>query len=410
LNVLVIGSGGREHALAACFAKSPRLEQLYIAPGNAGIALQYECVQLEDFEGTIEFCLAKRIELVFIGPEQPIAEGLSDKLRDAGIRVIAPSKFAAQLETSKTFAKELMLAKAVPTARFHRVENEEQLLKAINELHYPLVLKADGLASGKGVIIVHNQAEAMEAWNRIRISAQGVIAEEYLPGWEVSLFAVTDGYAYQTTVFAQDHKQLRDGDKGPNTGGMGAYAPVPEAEPYRQPIEQVILEPVLKGMQELGHPYQGILYLGLMITATGPKVVEFNCRLGDPEAQVILPLLDTDLLDICEAIVKSEVNKLQVKFKDATAVAVVAASKGYPGTYETGKKLTISPEIASQVFFSGVRKTDNELETSGGRVLTALGEGSDLQAARKQAYCNLDKVEFEGKTFRKDIGLRHNHI
>ncbi len=408
--MLIIGSGGREHALARCFAKSDKVSELYIAPGNAGIALQYNCIKIEEPEGIIAFCREKQIDLVYVGPEKPIAEGLSDALRVASINVIAPSQAAARLETSKSFAKELMLARNIPTAKYRRISNTEELNRACLELGFPLVLKADGLAAGKGVIITRTPEDASSAYHSLANNGQGVIAEEFLTGWEVSLFAITDGISFQTTVFAQDHKQLFDHDQGPNTGGMGAYAPVPEAEKYRPEIETGIVAPILKAMREIGYPYQGVLYIGLMITQDGPKVVEFNCRWGDPEAQVVLPLLETEMSDICSAIVNCEVDKLKLRFKSATALAVVLASAGYPFEYQSGYPLQIADEAMPQVYFSGVAAADNGLQTAGGRVLCLSSLGKDISTAREIAYQSLELIQFEGKTYRKDIGLRTNLI
>ncbi len=410
MNILIIGNGGREHALANSFAKSRLKNRLYVAPGNAGIALQYECVPVSELNELIQFCLVKAIDLVFIGPEQPIAAGWSDALRENGIKVIAPSQSAARLETSKSFAKQLMAEHGIPTAKYRIINDLNQLTSVTEEFGYPLVLKADGLAAGKGVIIAEDSISAERAYQKLSEPKQGVVAEEYLSGWEVSLFAVSDGYSFKTTIFAQDHKQLLDNDLGLNTGGMGAYAPVPEAESYRSEIESKIIEPVLSAMRSKGCPYQGILYIGLMITAQGPKVVEFNCRLGDPEAQVILPLLETDLVEICDAIVNDEVEKLQVKFNSDTALGVVLVSAGYPGNISKGLPISWEQNDLKFICFSGVEGSQTELKTSGGRVLCVIGRGKDVQQARLEAYDCLKRINFQGKTFRSDIGLRNNHI
>lgn len=410
MKVLIIGSGGREHALARSFAQSGNISELYVAPGNAGIALQFPCVELSCTEQIIAFCQNRQIDLVFIGPEKPISEGLSDALRAASLNVVAPSMAAARLETSKGFAKELMLCHRIPTARYYKLAKDDELNQACQELGFPLVLKADGLAAGKGVIIASNPEEASSAYLTLANNGQGVIAEEYLTGWEVSLFAITDGVSFQTTVFAQDHKQLCDHDTGPNTGGMGAYAPVPEAEPYRREIETRIVAPVLQAMRDIGCPYQGILYIGLMITKDGPKVVEFNCRWGDPEAQVVLPLLETELSEICSAIVNCKVDKLKLKFKTTTALAVVLASAGYPFEYQQGTPIHIANQVMDKVLFSGVAASEKGLVTAGGRVLCLTCLGSTLAEAREIAYQNLKLVHFEGHTYRKDIGLRTNLI
>ena len=407
MNILVIGSGGREHSIAECFAKSKQIKRVIVAPGNAGIALQYECANLQTQEEIYNFCVQNLIDLVFVGPEKPIADGLADYLNEKGVAVIAPVKFAAQLESSKIFAKNLMQEKGVPTAAFKIAKTIPQALEHIDYFGFPAVIKNDGLAGGKGVFIVKNPAEAQEALKKINFSEKGVVVEEFLQGWEVSLFAITDGWEFKTTIFAQDHKQLYAGDKGPNTGGMGAYAPVYEAEKYRKQIEEEIINPVLMAMRELGHLYKGILYCGLMITKEGPKVMEFNCRLGDPEAQVVLPLLETDFVEICQAILQGEINLVELKFKDKTALGVVLASEGYPFTYNKGFPLSLPADL-SGIYFSGVEKGENGLVTSGGRVLCAVGMGKDLNEAREEAYSKVQQITFENRIFRQDIGLRKN--
>ncbi|MDD4310244.1 MAG: phosphoribosylamine--glycine ligase [Candidatus Cloacimonetes bacterium] len=418
MNVLIIGSGGREHALAECFARSKQVNQVFVAPGNAGIAKSFTCLPLLDSDSIINYCKTNPIELVFIGPEQPIADGLSDKLEANGIKVVAPSMFAAQLETSKIFAKELMAKKSIPTARYKVVKSIEEASVVIAEFGLPIVIKEDGLAAGKGVAIAHTKYEAMQAiYKALKSSCpepananSGIILEEYLQGWEVSLFAFTDGRDFTSTIFVQDHKQLLDGDEGPNTGGMGAYAPVLEAECYRKDIEAKIIVPTLDAMQELGYPYKGILYCGLMITKKGPMVIEYNCRFGDPEAEVLLPLLETDLLDISRAIVNSGMKNQAVKFKDLTAVGVVMASGGYPATYGTGYQILMPEPIPEGVYFSGVAEDGNGLVTSGGRVLCIVATDNDLSIAKQKAYLKQATIHFKAETYRTDIGGRINSI
>lgn len=412
MKVLIIGNGGREHALAEAFAKSNKISKVTVAPGNAGIALQYPCEELGSHPEILEYCLREKIDLVFIGPEQPIADGLSDYLRLHQIAVIAPSMMAAKLESSKIFAKLLMNFHNIPTAPFRTCGNREEALKAIKQFGYPVVIKADGLAAGKGVSIVHNPDEATLVLNNL-LSENGfgrIVIEEFLQGWEVSLFAFCDGQSFISTVFAQDHKQLHDHDEGPNTGGMGAYAPVPEAEKYRREIENRIISPTLRAMRELGYPYEGILYCGLMITTDGPKVIEFNCRLGDPEAQVVLPLLKTDFALLCEAIIAKKIPEIKLEFDSQTALGVVLAAPGYPGRYSKGMPLTIPVKLPEGVYFSGVGKAEDSLICTGGRVLSLVSKGRDLNTARTTAYLKLKEFSFEGMTYRKDIGLRHNTL
>ncbi|MDD2229003.1 MAG: phosphoribosylamine--glycine ligase [Candidatus Cloacimonetes bacterium] len=413
--ILIIGSGGREHALAECFARSKGVEEVIVSPGNDGIAMFYDCVKLSSHQEIRDYCIKETVGLVFIGPEQPIEEGLSDYLREAGINVIAPSKFAAQLETSKVFAKELMQKWKIPTAKYLVLTSETGIESALQDFSYPLVIKADGLAAGKGVHIVYTRQETIDVLDSMLTKStdsintkKGVLLEEYLQGWEVSLFAISDGINYVSTVFAQDHKQVFDGDLGPNTGGMGAYAPVPEAEVFRKQIEEGIISPTLAAMRELGYPYQGILYCGLMITKEGPKVIEFNCRLGDPEAEVLLPLLENDLLEVCHAILGTNVDKLNLSFKQATALGVVMASSGYPGNYPQGLPIDFRDSFAEGIYFSGVAKNTEGLVTAGGRVMCVVGIEKDIETARKQAYEKVQGISFASQYYRTDIGLRTN--
>ncbi len=410
MKVLIIGSGGREHAVADAFSRSKKAKEIFISPGNAGIAEDFTCVPLSGQDEIVDFCHTKAVDMVFIGPEQPIKEGLSDLLRKEGIRVIAPSQDAARLETSKAFAKQLMLANQVPTARYSLIGDESQAREVLAKCSYPIVLKADGLAAGKGVIICSNEPEATEACASLfRQSAgeSGVLAEEYLQGWEVSLFAFCGKDAFQTSLFAQDHKQLYDLDKGPNTGGMGAVCPVPEADIYRQEIEDKILAPVLKAMRELGSPYEGVLYLGLMITQEGPKVVEFNCRFGDPETQALLPLLKTDFMELCLAMTDGRMKELKLEWMNKVAVAVVLAAPGYPAVYKKGIKIH-SPKLDSKVYFSGVTQSGSGLISCGGRVLTVMNIADTLDYARAAVYRDIENIEFPEKVYRSDIGKRNN--
>lgn len=410
---MIIGSGGREHALAEAFAKSKQVSKVCVSPGNAGIARQYPCVELKSASEIREYCSREGIDLVFIGPEQYIADGLSDYLRLNKIPVIAPSREAARLESSKIFAKQLMINNHIPTARFSAVHTIDAAKMAIEQYGYPVVIKADGLAAGKGVRIVLDATAAEEALEQLMSAnnaKQGVVIEEYLSGWEVSLFAICDGDNFVSTIFAQDHKQLLDNDAGPNTGGMGAYAPVPQAEQYRSQIENQIIAPTLKAMQELGYPYRGILYCGLMITADGPKVIEYNCRFGDPEAQVILPLLKTDMAEVCMAILNNKVHELELEFTSQTALGVVLAAPGYPGKYQQGMPIIMPAILPEGVYFSGVGKAADTLKCCGGRVLSLVSIGKDLNAARTTAYQKLEAFSFEGMTYRKDIGLRQNTL
>ncbi|OQB08060.1 MAG: Phosphoribosylamine--glycine ligase [Candidatus Cloacimonetes bacterium ADurb.Bin211] len=408
MKVLIVGSGGREHSLAEAFARDINKSDIYVAPGNGGIALDYKCLPLRSKEEIVKWCKENRPELVMVGPEQYLAEGLSNSLNAEGIPCVGPSQEAARIESSKIFAKTLMTKYHIPTASYVAFEDKDQALAYVRYMGtYPLVIKANGLAAGKGVIIADSQKEAE---NAIQNLGNKIVVEEYLKGWEVSLFVITDGKDYKTTIFSQDHKQLGENDTGPNTGGMGAFAPVKEAEHYREQIEKQIIAPTLEALNAEGCPYRGFLYCGLMITADGPKVLEFNCRLGDPETQAILPLLQTSFTDICYAILNNKVSDLELQWSPQSSVCVVLASQGYPGTFPTGFPIIIKSSIDSKIFYAGVENRDGQLITSGGRVLSLVALGKNLSEARRKVYKDVNKVDFNGKYFRRDISLRKNKL
>ena len=408
MKVLIVGSGGREHSLAEAFARDINKSDIYVAPGNGGIALDYKCLPLRSKEEIVKWCRENHPELVMVGPEQYLAEGLSNSLNAEGIPCVGPSQEAARIESSKIFAKTLMTKYHIPTASYVAFEDKDQALAYVRYMGtYPLVIKANGLAAGKGVIIADSQKEAE---NAIQNLGNKIVVEEYLKGWEVSLFVITDGKDYKTTIFSQDHKQLGENDTGPNTGGMGAFAPVKEAEHYREQIEKQIIAPTLEALNAEGCPYRGFLYCGLMITADGPKVLEFNCRLGDPETQAILPLLQTSFTDICYAILNNKVSDLELQWSPQSSVCVVLASQGYPGTFPTGFPIIIKSSIDSKIFYAGVENRDGQLITSGGRVLSLVALGKNLSEARRKVYKDVNKVDFNGKYFRRDISLRKNKL
>jgi phosphoribosylamine--glycine ligase len=416
MKILVIGSGAREHAIAETLHRSSHQPHVIISPGNSGMAREFETVALDSFEDIEDFCIIEGIDFVFIGPEQPLADGLADHLRSQGIKVIGPSKAAARIESSKIFAKELMAKHNIPTSRYAAYSSFEDASAALETWSYPIVIKADGLAAGKGVYIAADKEEAMQKLKGLMVektlgeSGSRIVLEEFLSGWEVSLFAFTDGENHKTTIFSQDHKQLFDDDQGPNTGGMGAYAPVPEAEIFKNEIEKKVIEPTLKAMQEEGSPFQGVLYMGLMITADGPKVIEYNCRLGDPEAQTILPLLETDLVDICQAILTGNLSNIELKWLPKTAVCVYAVGRDYPQHKSANVPIVFSAHMESHAFYGGVSITENELVTNGGRILAITAVGLSKTEARNKVYHDLNKVFFEGMHYRKDIGLRENKL
>jgi len=419
MKIVLIGSGGREHALALKISQSPQLEKLYIVPGNPGTKKLGENVELEisNHQKVIEFCTEKSIDLVVIGPEQPLVEGLTDKLIEKGIKVFGPGKAAARLEGEKSFSKDLMKEYNIPTAAYEVFTKDEQL-KAIEYLKnskLPIVIKADGLAAGKGVLIANNLEEAKAAIEECFVksafghSGDKVVIEEFMTGQEASIFAITDGNDYILLPAAQDHKRIGDGDTGKNTGGMGAYAPTPfVTEKIIKQVAVKIVEPTLKAMRDKGSRYIGCLYCGLMLTDKGPKVVEYNCRFGDPETQVVLPLLDGDFLKLLYSAASSSLDKSSVKYNGGASVCVVVASKGYPDKYEKGKEIfgldtLTDPEII--IYHAGTKYMDGKILTNGGRDLgvTSIIRKNDLSLAKQKVYEILTKISFDGVYYRKDI-------
>jgi phosphoribosylamine---glycine ligase len=418
MRVLLIGSGGREHAIAWKLAQSPRLTYLWIAPGNAGTAAVGENVPTyaEDLDGLTKFARRECIDLVVIGPEAPLADGLADRMREAGLRVFGPSQAAARLESSKVFSKDFMARHGIPTARYRSFTDYSEADAYLRNLDYPVVIKASGLAAGKGVLIPQTAEEAHQNLRLVMLerafgdAGNACVIEERLEGEEVSLMAFCDSTTARPMPPAQDHKRVFDGDQGPNTGGMGAYAPAPICPPAKvEEFTRTILQPVLDGMRNEGAPYCGVLYAGLMLTAAGPRVLEFNCRFGDPETQVVLPLLESDVLDILMACAEDQLSGLALRWKSGAAASVVLASGGYPGQYETGKEIAGLDQSApnSIVFHAGTKiGPDGKILTAGGRVLCVTGTGTDIPSALRNAYSASAAIHFEGLHFRKDIGRR----
>ncbi|OJF17400.1 MAG: phosphoribosylamine--glycine ligase [Bacillaceae bacterium G1] len=421
MKVLVVGQGGREHALVWKLAQSPRVSRLYCAPGNAGIAELATCVPISetDLDGLVRFAKEEGIDLTVVGPEAPLVAGLVDRFEAEGLRVFGPRKEAAMLEGSKAFAKEIMSKYGIPTAQYQSFEDYDEALRYVREHGAPIVLKADGLAAGKGVTVAQTLEEAEAALERMMKdkvfgeAGKRVVVEEFLQGQELSLMAFVDGETVLPMVPVQDHKPVFDGDKGPNTGGMGTYSPTPQLPQsvIEESVER-ILKPVAKAMVAEGKPYRGVLYGGLMVTAEGPKVIEFNARFGDPETQVVLPRLETDLLDVLEAVVEGRLADIQLQWKREAAVCVILASEGYPGSYPKGRVIEglFDPEEQRKrqvyLFHSGTARKDGQWLTNGGRVLGVTALGEDLAAAREKAYRAIEEIRFEGMHYRKDIGLR----
>ena len=415
MNILVIGSGGREHALYWKLSESPQTEQIYAIPGNPGMGAS-AAIALDDHAAILRFVKEHEIGLVVVGPEVPLMNGLVDELEAAGIRAFGPRANAAEIEGSKSFAKDLMKKYGIPTARYEVFTAAEPARAYIRQEGAPIVVKADGLAAGKGVIVAMTEQEALDAVDAIMEdhsfgdAGARVVIEEFMEGEEASLLAFTDGTTIRPMISAQDHKRAYDGDRGPNTGGMGTYAPAPVMTPEmtERAVEE-ILKPTIAAMAKEGRVYRGCLYLGLMVTADGPKVVEFNARFGDPETQVVLPLLDSDLVAIMCACADGTLADVPIRWKDGAAVCVVLASGGYPGHYEKGQEihgLADAEAMGALVFHAGTAMKDGKLVTNGGRVLGVVGRGADISSAVDAAYAAAAKISFKDVYYRKDIAHR----
>ena len=416
MNILLLGSGGREHALAWKLAQSPSLTKLYAAPGNPGIAVEAEVVALEvtDHAAVIAFCADKAIGLVVIGPEAPLVDGLSDSLRAAGVPVFGPSKAAARLEGSKGFTKDLCARAGIPTAGYVRAASLEEARAALARFAAPYVLKADGLAAGKGVVIAETLAEAEAALAEMFGGAFGaagakVVIEEFMAGEEASFFALTDGTVILPFGSAQDHKRVGEGDTGPNTGGMGAYSPAPVLTPELQArVMAEIIEPTVRTMREEGTPYQGVLFAGLMLTAEGPRLIEYNARFGDPECQVLMMRLESDLAAIMLACAQGSLEGTRVAFREEAALTVVMAARGYPGTPEKGGVIDLGAAEAdgAKIFHAGTALRDGALVANGGRVLAVTACAPSVTEAQARAYAAVDAINFPAGFCRRDIGWR----
>ena len=417
MNVLVVGSGGREHALVWKFQASPWIEEIYCAPGNGGISHIAECVDIDvtDMKGLVRFAKKNNIEMTVAGPELPLTLGIVDAFQDEGLNIFGPDKKAAALEGSKAFAKDLMAKYHIPTADYKVFTQADEALQYIRDKEPPLVLKADGLAAGKGVLVCQNRGEAFDGveliMNQKAFGKAGsrLVVEDFLEGEEVSVLAITDGENVILLPPAQDHKPIFEGDKGPNTGGMGAYAPAPVITPnLLEAVKEKIVLRTIQGMKEEGRPYKGVLYAGLMMTREGPKVLEYNCRFGDPEIQAILPLLETDIVDLMLSSIHGTIGKASVQIANKAAVCVVMSSGGYPGSYEKGKVIRGLNNIPTDiiVFQGGTRVKGDDVVTSGGRVLGVTAMDDNIESAIKKAYDAVSLITFDGAYYRKDIGAK----
>lgn len=414
MKVLVVGSGGREHTLVWKLSQSPKVDKIYCAPGNAGIGNMAEIVNIkaEDIEVLLGFALEKGIDLTVVGPEVPLVDGIADRFQEEGLKVFAPNKECAQLEGSKAFAKDFMIRHNIPTGKYKEYTNADEAINDIGIYGFPMVIKADGLAAGKGVIIAQDEKEALEALSMImkdkKFGDAGakVVIEEFLDGIEASILCFVDGETIVPMVSAQDYKKAFDGDKGPNTGGMGTYSPsVIYNDDIKEKVQNKILKPFIHGLKADGLDYKGIVFIGLMIKDGEPKVLEFNTRFGDPETQVVLSRLETDLVDIIESILEGSLKDQEIKWSDKKAVCVILASEGYPGKYEKGKVIEGLESIKDAVVFhAGTKLVDGKVVTNGGRVLGVVATADTIDEARNTAYKNIDKINFEGKQYRTDIG------
>ena len=415
MKIMVVGGGGREHAIIKKLKENPAVETIYALPGNGGIAADAECVNIgaKDLEGIVRFAKENAVDYAVVAPDDPLVLGCVDELEAAGVPCFGPRKNAAVIEGSKVFSKELMKKYGIPTASYEVFTSPEEALKYLETAPVPTVVKADGLALGKGVTVAMTREEACGAVREImedkKFGASGdrIVIEEYLEGPEVSVLSFTDGTTVVPMISSMDHKRAGDGDTGPNTGGMGTVAPNPYyTEAVAEECMEKIFLPTIRAMKAEGREFRGCLYFGLMITKDGPKVIEYNCRFGDPETQVVLPLLESDLLTVMQAVTAGKLSGCEVKFRKENACCVILASKGYPGSYGKGYEITIPEEVRPHVYVAGAALKDGKLVTSGGRVIGVTATAATLPEAVKAAYALADKVTFENKYLRSDIGQR----
>ncbi len=419
MKVLVIGSGGREHAIVWKISHSKGVGKIFVAPGNAGTSILARNVPInaEDINQLKDFALKEKIDLTIVGPEVPLAEGIVDEFERENLRIFGPTKSAAILESSKVFAKSFMKKWGVETADFNIFEEEKKALDFLRTTTYPKVLKVDGLAAGKGVIILKNFKEACEAVEDVFLrkkfgkAGEKIIVEEFLEGEEISVLTILDGNSFVFLLPSQDHKKVYDGDKGPNTGGMGAYCPVSIADSnVMKLVEERILKKTINGLSNENIDYRGVLYLGLMLTRNGPSLLEYNVRFGDPETQAVLSLMESDIVDLFMASIEGNLSNFNINWKKKTALCVVIASEGYPGKYEKGKVITgldtFTDDSETLIFHAGTALRGDDILTNGGRVLNVVGIGENIKEAFQNAYQSIKNINFDGIYFRKDIGFR----
>jgi len=412
MKILVVGKGGREHALAWRFAQSDKVDEVYVAPGNEGISLEKKCsvVDATTVEQILNFAKSKKIDLTFVGSEDYLANGIVDVFREENLAIIGPEKKSAHLESSKVFSKQFMRRNNVQTANFEVFDNANNAINFAKKTNYPVVVKADGLASGKGVFICDNFEQAFKAIEEMMVESRfsdagkNIVIERFLNGFEASLFLLLDARNYKFFNFSKDHKKLLDGEKGPNTGGLGAITPHPSIDGrLMKKIDKKVILPTINGLEKEDIFYKGILYIGLLIENGEPYVLEYNVRLGDPEAQSILYLLKSDILELSENIVESNIMDSKIEWYDGYSLCLVLCSEGYPFSYMKGEKIHFEPRIGSKIFFSGVKKVGSDLVTNGGRVLSLVNRAATLEEARKAVYQDAERIHFNSKYYRKDI-------
>lgn len=414
MKLLLIGSGGREHTLAWKLAKSEKVEKIFVAPGNGGTAIENKCenVNINDIDELVVFAKENNIDLTVVGPEDPLTKGITDKFKGAGLKVFGPDAKGAQLEGSKSFSKDFMKKYGVKTAEYATFTDVQEAKDYLGKCSYPIVIKADGLAAGKGVVISETKESALETVDSFMVSdifkgaGKKVVIEEFLDGVEASILSITDGKTIIPFISAKDHKQIFDGGKGPNTGGMGVLAPNPfVTEEVLKDFEDNIAANTLLGIQKEGFDFKGIIFFGLMITKKGSYLLEYNVRMGDPETQSVLTLMESDLVELIEAALDERLNEVEIKWNTGVCVNVVLASKGYPGDFVKGYEITIDASVKESVFLAGAKLEDGVLKTNGGRVLSVVGVGSNVEDAREDAYKKIELVDFKDKYYRTDIGL-----
>lgn len=417
MKVLLIGSGGREHALAFKIAQNKKVNKIFVAPGNGGTAKENKCenINITDINELLNFAIEKEIDMTVVGPEDPLTKGIVDKFKEKGLKIFGPSEKAAMLEGSKSFSKDFMKKYGVKTAEYEVFYDVEKALAYLENCAYPTVVKADGLAAGKGVAICEDKEEATNAVKSFMVddifngAGKKIIIEEFLEGVEASILSITDGKTIIPFISAKDHKQIYDGSKGPNTGGMGVVAPNPYVtEEVFKDFKENIMNKTLDGIKKEELDYKGIIFFGIMITKKGSYLLEYNVRMGDPETQSVLNLMESDLLELIEASLNEDLENKEIKWKSGSCINVVLASEGYPGNFEKGYEITIDESVKNKVFLAGAKLENDILKTNGGRVLSVVGIGNTIEEAREDAYKAIEKVGFKDKYFRKDIGILNN--